>query len=57
VSVKQRFTIKEHKVQQVLTNMYPIAQKKQAMLDKGKSQNEVDEWESLVKECTQVIAS
>jgi uncharacterized membrane protein YidH (DUF202 family) len=49
--------IKEHEVQQVLTGTYPIAQKKQEMLDKGKSQREADEWETLVRECTQVIVS
>jgi VTC domain/Domain of unknown function (DUF202) len=41
----------------VLTNTYPIAQKKQEMLDKGRSQKEADEWELLVSEITQVIAS
>jgi uncharacterized membrane protein YidH (DUF202 family) len=44
-------------VQQVLTNKYPIAKKKQEMLDKGKSQKEADEWERLVREITQVCAS
>ena len=42
---------------EVLTNTYPIAQKKQEMLDKGRSQKEADEWELLVSEVTQVIAS
>jgi VTC domain/Domain of unknown function (DUF202) len=41
----------------VLTNTYPIARKKQEMLDKGRSQKEADEWELLVSEITQVIAS
>ena len=49
--------IKENEVQQVLTNTYPIAEKKQEMLDQGKSQKEADEWETLVQEVTQVIAS
>jgi hypothetical protein len=44
-------------VPQVLTNTYPTAKKKQEMLDKGKSKKEADEWETLVKEITQVIAS
>lgn len=44
-------------MQQVLTNTYPIAQKKQEMLDEGKSQKEADEWETLVREITQAIAS
>jgi uncharacterized membrane protein YidH (DUF202 family) len=49
--------IKEPEVQQLLTGTYPIAQKKQEMLDKGKSQLEADEWETLVRECSQVIVS
>ena len=44
-------------MQQVLTNTYPIAQKKQEMRDAGKSQKEADEWETLVREITQVISS
>ena len=40
-----------------MTNTFPIAQKKQEMLDAGKSQKESDEWETLVREITQVIAS
>jgi SPX domain protein involved in polyphosphate accumulation len=51
------FQVDESEVQQVLTNTYPIAKKKQAMLDKGKSQKEADEWETLVREITQVCAS
>lgn len=57
VSVKERFMIKDSEVQQVLTNTYPIAKKKQEMLDSGKSQKEADEWEQLVREITQVIVS
>jgi SPX domain protein involved in polyphosphate accumulation/uncharacterized membrane protein YidH (DUF202 family) len=57
VSVKERFVVKEHEVQQLMTNTYPIAKKKQEMLDKGKTQKEADEWEKLVREVTQVIAS
>jgi hypothetical protein len=40
-----------------LTNTYPIKKKKQEMLDKGKSQKEADDWETLVREITQVCAS
>jgi SPX domain protein involved in polyphosphate accumulation/uncharacterized membrane protein YidH (DUF202 family) len=57
VSVKERFTVDESEVQQVLTNTYPIAEKKQAMLESGTSQKEADEWETLVREITQVIVS
>ena len=41
----------------MLTNTYPIEQKREEMIAKGKSQKEVDEWEKLVREITQVIAS
>jgi SPX domain protein involved in polyphosphate accumulation/uncharacterized membrane protein YidH (DUF202 family) len=57
VSVKERFVVKEHEVQQLMTNTYHIPKKKQEMLDKGKTQKEADEWEKLVREVTQVIAS
>lgn len=57
VSVKERFTVDESEVQSVLTNTYPIAEKKKAMLAKGKSQKECDEWETLVREITQVCVS
>ncbi len=57
VSVKERFTVDESEVHQVLTNTYPIEEKKAAMLKKGKSQAECDEWETLVREITQVCVS
>jgi uncharacterized membrane protein YidH (DUF202 family) len=49
--------IKEDEVQQVLTNTYPIEEKRKEMLAQGKSQKEVDEWENLVREITQICAS
>ncbi|KAI2507095.1 hypothetical protein MHU86_7364 [Fragilaria crotonensis] len=57
VSVKERFTIDESEVQSVMTNTYPIEDKKRKMMQNGKSQKEADEWETLVRECTQVISS
>lgn len=57
VSVKERFVISEKEVRQVMTNTYPIEEKKQEMMKKGKSQKEIDEWENLVREITQVIVS
>mmetsp|Transcript_7106 Transcript_7106/g.8229 ORF Transcript_7106/g.8229 Transcript_7106/m.8229 type:complete len:732 (-) Transcript_7106:369-2564(-) len=57
VSVKERFTVDESEVHQALTNTYPIAEKKKEMLAKGKSQKECDEWETLVREITQVCVS
>jgi uncharacterized membrane protein YidH (DUF202 family) len=49
--------VKEHEVQQILNNTYPIEEKKTAMLLKGSSQEEADEWECLVREITQAINS
>jgi uncharacterized membrane protein YidH (DUF202 family) len=40
-----------------MTNTYPIEDKKRKMMEKGKSQKEADEWETLVRECTQVVSS
>jgi len=57
ISVKERFTVDEEEVHQVLTNTYPIEEKKKEMLAKGKSQSECDEWETLAKEITQVCVS
>ncbi|KAI2496948.1 hypothetical protein MHU86_17533 [Fragilaria crotonensis] len=57
VSVKERFTIDESEVQSVMTNTYPIEDKRRKMMQNGKSQKEADEWETLVRECTQVISS
>jgi SPX domain protein involved in polyphosphate accumulation len=49
--------IDESEVQAVMTNNYDIEGKKKEMLEKGKSQKEADEWETLVREITQVISS
>jgi len=57
VSVKERFTVDESEVHQVMTNAYPIEEKKQAMIAKGKSQAECEEWETLVREISQVFVS
>ena len=41
-----------------MTNTYPIQEKKLEMMEAGgKSQKEADEWETLVKEITQVVSS
>jgi len=57
VSVKERFIVDASEVPLVMTNRYPIARKKREMLESGKSQKEADDWEQLVREVTQVIAS
>ncbi|KAL7581696.1 hypothetical protein ACA910_022239 [Epithemia clementina (nom. ined.)] len=56
-SVKERFTIDESEVPLLLQGKYPIEQKKQVMIDKGKSPKEVEEWYTLVQEVSQVIVS
>jgi SPX domain protein involved in polyphosphate accumulation/uncharacterized membrane protein YidH (DUF202 family) len=56
-SVKERFVIDESEVQAVMTNTYDIEGEKKKMLESGKSQKEADEWETLVREITQVISS
>lgn len=57
VSVKERFTVDASEVPLLLTGKYPIAQKKKEMQDKGGTPKEVEEWETLVRECQQVIVS
>ena len=57
VSVKERFTVDAAEVPLVLTGKYPIAKKKKEMIEKGKSEKEIEEWETLVRECTQVTIS
>jgi uncharacterized membrane protein YidH (DUF202 family) len=49
--------VKEKEVRDVLNNTYPIEEKKKAMLLKGATQEEADEWERLVREITQVISA
>jgi len=55
VSVKERFTVKEKEVQQIMNNTYPIEQKMAEMLENGVNQADAEDWESLVREVTQVI--
>ena len=57
VSVKERFTLTEEEVPIFLNGKYPITKIKKEMLEKGKSKQEVDEWETLVRECSQVTVS
>jgi len=55
VSVKERFIVSESEVVQLFQNTYPIEQKRAAMEKKGKTQQELDEWELLVREILQVM--
>lgn len=58
VSVKERFTVKEHEVKQVVTDTYPMQQRKAKMKDASNiSEKDADDWEGLVSEITQVIQS
>lgn len=56
-SLRFFFQVKEEEVHQVLTNTYPIEEKKKEMLASGKTQADVEEWEQLVREITQVCVS
>jgi len=40
-----------------MNGTYPIAEKKEAMLKSGSSQEDADEWEALAREVTQVMVS
>jgi len=55
VSVKERFIVNESEVVQLFQNAYPIEEKRMTMGKKGKTQEELDEWELLVREILQVI--
>jgi len=57
LTLSRHLKVKEHEVQEILNNTYPIEEKKKEMLLKGSSQEEADEWECLVREITQVISS
>lgn len=54
-SVKERFIVPAKDVPKVMDGTYPIAEVKKAMLAKGKSQLEANEWEILVTEIMQAI--
>lgn len=42
----------------MLNDKYPVAKKREEMLSKkGATQDEVDDWEKLVREMTQVVQS
>jgi len=55
-SVKERFTVDESEVKQVLNDKYPIDEKRKEMQSKkGATDDEVDDWETLVREMIQVV--
>ncbi|KAL7427352.1 hypothetical protein ACHAXM_000830 [Skeletonema potamos] len=55
-SVKERFTVDESEVKQVLNDKYPIEEKRKEMQSKkGATADEVDDWETLVREMIQVV--
>mmetsp|Transcript_15229 Transcript_15229/g.33224 ORF Transcript_15229/g.33224 Transcript_15229/m.33224 type:complete len:743 (+) Transcript_15229:514-2742(+) len=57
-SVKERFIVDESEVQSVLNDRYPIAQKRSEMSNKKRAtSDEVDDWETLVREMIQVVQS
>ena len=54
-SVKERFTIDEPEVNQVLNDKCPIDEKRKEMQSKGATADEVYDWETLVREMIQVV--
>ena len=55
-SVKERFTVDETEVKQVLNDKYPIDEKRQQMSSKkGATAEDIDDWETLVREMIQVV--
>eukprot|EP00986_Skeletonema_menzelii_P016406 scaffold14532_cov133-Skeletonema_menzelii.AAC.5 len=55
-SVKERFTVDESEVKQVLNDKYPIDEKRTEMQSKkGATADEVEDWETLVREMIQVV--
>ena len=57
VSVKERFMLDESEVKQIIRNTYPVEEKKKQMIARGASDEEIEDWEILVGEVTQVIQS
>lgn len=57
VSVKERFTIPESKVLDVLSGNFQIDEEKAKLAAKGKNEEDINEWYQLVQEVTQAINS
>eukprot|EP01035_Chromulina_nebulosa_P021280 gene21280-27573_t len=57
VSVKERFTINESQVLSLLNDTFNIELEKQKLVNKGKSEEEINEWYQLVQEIYQAISS
>lgn len=55
VSVKERFIIKEKEVKSIMAGTYDIEEAKRKMKEKGKSKEEIADWELLVREITQAV--
>merc|ERR1711957_61856 len=54
--VKERFIIDESEVKSVLNDEYPVAQRRKEMMAKKRATlQEVDEWQTLVREMIQVV--
>ena len=55
ISVKERFIIREKEVKDIMNDTYDIKSAKATMIEKGSSQEEVEDWEILVREILQAI--
>lgn len=57
VSVKERFIVPETKVFDVLHDTYDKGPELEGMRKKGRKEEDIEEWETLVDECLQAINS
>lgn len=55
ISVKERFIISEKEVKDIMSDAYDIKTAKSKMIEKGASQEEIEDWEILVREILQAI--
>lgn len=57
VSVKERFIIQENQVLSLLQGKFPLEEEIQKLINKGKSEEEIEEYRKLATEIIQVIQS
>jgi len=57
ISVKERFIVSEKEVKSIMNGDYDIASKIEKMRQEGKSQSEIEDWETLVIEILTAINS
>ena len=55
ISVKERFIIKESEVKDIMNDTYDIKTARAKMEEKGSTQEEIEDWEILVREVLQAV--